>query len=181
MRWTEFALLFLCLACGVEPQPESARTVAAFEVPLPSAPERAEFLALIGAVAEVEGLHVDAADAEDLRRLSEIAPMTIHAAVWRGPNDDESVASIEDLPDNLGRAWITFARGEDPALVTRFRERAMRRIFERWPSTQSLPIMPSGVIPLPADLRLTPQGYRVRPDAAARYELPPGSPLIAQE
>jgi hypothetical protein len=181
MRWIAFALLSLCLACGVAPQPESARTVAAFEVPLPKAEDRAEFLAVLGDAAKAEGLHVDASNAAQLKRLSEVSPMTIHAAVWRGVNDDEPLASVMDLPDNLGRAWISFSKGEDPVLSTRFRERAMRRILERWPNTQSLPIMPTGAIPLPTDLRQTPQGYRVKPEAASRYELPPTSPLIARK
>ena len=180
MRWAALALLSICLGCGVAPQPESARTVAAFEVPLPNAKERAEFLAVLSAAAEAEGLHVDASSAEDLKRLSEVSPMTIHAAVWRGADDDESLASVMDLPDNLGRAWISFSRGEDPNLATRFRERAMRAIFERWPSTQRLPIMPTGAIPLPADLRQTPEGYRVKPDAVSRYDLSPTSPFVAR-
>ena len=178
MRWIAFALLSLCLACGVAPQPESARTVAAFEVPLPNPGERAEFLAILSDAAKAEGLHVDASHAEQLERLSEVSPMTIHAAVWRGANDEEPLASVMDLPDNLGRAWISFSKGEDPNLATRFRERAMSKILERWPNTQRLPIMPTGAIPLPADLRQTPEGYRVKPEAASRYELPPKSPLI---
>ena len=56
----------------------------------------------------------------------------------------------------------------------------MQKIIERWPGTQSLPIMPTGSIPLPKDLRLTQQGCRVKPDAAPHYDLPPTSPLIAR-
>lgn len=181
MRWAVLALLSFCAGCGVTSQPESARTVAAFEVPLLNAGERAEFLAVLSAAAKTEGLHVDATNAEDLKRLSEVSPMTIHAAVWRGKNDDEPLAVAMDLPDNLGRAWISFFKGENPDLAKRFRERAMRKIFERWPSTQQLPIMPTGTIPLPADLRQTSEGYRVSPDAASKYDLPNTSPLIARK
>jgi hypothetical protein len=181
MRWIALSSLFLCVACGVASQPESARTVAAFEVPLPTPQERTEFLALLSAAAQAEGLHVDASSAEDLERMSGDSPMTIHAGVWRGANDEEAVASVMDLPGNLGRAWLSFSQGEDPPLVDRFRTRAMQRIMERWPSTQSLPIMPTGAIPLPADLRQTRQGYRVRAEAASRYELPPESPLIDRD
>jgi hypothetical protein len=180
MRWIALVLLSLCVACGVAPQPESARTVAAFEVPLPSPVERAEFLALLRAAAASEGLHVDASDAGEIHQLSEVSPLTINAAVWRGDNDDEELASVMDMPNNLGRAWISFSKGEDPHLATRFRERAMRQILNRWPGTQSLPIMPTGAIPLPEDLRQTPHGYLVKPEAASRYELSPASPLIAR-
>jgi len=179
MRWIALALLMLCFGCRGTPQPESARTVAAFEVPLRDAKERAEFLALLSAAAEAEGLHVDAADADALKLLSETSPVTIHAGVWRGADDDEMLAGVDDMHGHLGRAWITFSRGEDPRLAARFRERAMRRILARWPSTQSLPILPTGAIPLTADLRLTPEGYRVKPEAASQYEVPPSSPLIA--
>jgi hypothetical protein len=167
MRWLALPLFSLCLSFGVAPQPESARTVAAFEVPLPTPEERAEFLALLSAAAQAEGLHLDAANAEELKRLSEVSPMTIHADVWRGADDEESVASVMDLPGNLGRAWLSFSRGEDRTVVNRFRARAMRRIFERWPDTQRLPIMPTGAIPLPEDLRHTRHGYRVKAEAAS--------------
>ena len=136
MRWTTFALLLLCLACGVAPQLESARTVAAFEVPLHNPDERSEFVAILSDAAKAEGLHVDAST-EQSERVSEVSPMTIHAAVWRGANDDEPLASVMDLPDNLGRAWISFSQGEDPTLATRFRERAMGKILKRWPTTRS--------------------------------------------
>ena len=181
MQWLALALLSLCIGCVAAPQPESARTVAAFEVPLASPQERAEFLALLSAAAEAEGLHLDGANAEDLERLSEVSSMTIHAAVWRGADDEEVVASVSDMPDNLGRAWLSFSRGEDPSLVARFRDRAMRQILERWPRTQTLPIMPTGAIPLPDDLRQTAHGYRVKAEAASRYELPADSPLIARD
>lgn len=179
MRRGVIALIVLGSACGVAPQPESARTVAAFEVPLPSPEQRAEFLKLLRGAAEIEGLHLDASNADELKQLSEVSPMTINAAVWRGADDDEALASVMDVPGNLGRAWISFSKGEDPALSTRFRDRAMRKILERWPRTQGLPIMPTGAIPLPADLRQTPQGYRVERSAAPRYYLSPTSPLIA--
>jgi hypothetical protein len=96
-------------------------------------------LALIRAAAEAEGLHLDASNAEQLEQLFELSPMTIHATVWRGADDEEPVASVIDLPGNLGRAWLSFGRSEDPGLVNRFRDRAIRQILERWPSTQTLP------------------------------------------
>jgi hypothetical protein len=180
MQRVHLAVLLFCAGCSVAPQPESARTIDAFEVPLPTQEDRREFLAVLSAAAEAEGLHVDASNGETLKQLSEVSPMTIHAAVWRGKNDDEALASVMDLPDNLGRAWISFSKGEDPALAARFRDRAMQKVLQEWPATQRLPIMPTGAIPLPADLLLTPQGYRVLPAAAARYQLPPTSPLVAR-
>jgi hypothetical protein len=47
----------------------------------------------------------------------------------------------------------------------------MREIIVRWPSTLSLPIMPTGAIPLHRDLIHTPNGYIVNPSEAHKYEL----------
>lgn len=136
-------------------------------------------MSLLQQAAKSEGLHVDASTAEELEQLSKVSPITIHAAVWRGANDEEPLASVMDVPGNLGRAWITFSKGEDAGLARRFRERAMTQILARWPRTRSLPILPTGAIPLPEDLRQTPHGYRVEPNATSGYGLAPASHLVA--
>jgi hypothetical protein len=161
-----------CTACGTAPQPESAKTVAAFEVPLPTQPERDQFLSLLRQVAQTEGLHVDAASARELQQTARdvpLAKMTLHAAVWRGSNDGESEAVIMDQADHLGQVWIMFSKGRDPLLATKFRDKAVKAIFARWPKTLSLPIMPTGAIPLHDDLVKTAGGYKVAASAAARY------------
>ena len=168
-------LVLICSACGVASQPKSSQTVAAYEIPLPTEAERAEFLSLLSAVAEAEGLHVDSADPEYLRRTAEIMPaaeMTIHAAVWRGTEDDDSEAVIMDQQGHLGQVWIMFSKGKNPELGRQFRDKAMERILERWPQTLSLPIMPSGAIPLHEDLVRTPTGYQVKSSAEAKYSDP---------
>jgi hypothetical protein len=50
----------MMLGCGVAPQPESIKTVAAFEVPLESEADREQFLSVLRTAAEAEGMHVDA-------------------------------------------------------------------------------------------------------------------------
>jgi hypothetical protein len=171
------ALATICavtLGCGVAPQPESIRTVAAFEVPLQSAADREQFLAVLRAAAEVEGMHVDAESDTDLTseaKVSQNFRMTLKAAVWRGANDDEAVASAMDQFDHLGQVWLMFSRGKDPATVTRFRERVMHEIMLHWPNTLSLPIMPTGAIPLRRDLVRTSTGYIVNPAEAHKYQL----------
>jgi hypothetical protein len=68
MRWIVFfAVYVLVTACGPAAQPESARTVAAFEVPLQSEADRNQFLAVLRAAAAPEGMHVDAENSEDLK------------------------------------------------------------------------------------------------------------------
>jgi hypothetical protein len=161
----------LCVACGSVTQPESARTIAAFEVPLPTKADKIEFVAMLKTVSAPFGYHVDAASDADLLRLSEVSPITMSAAVWWGNDDEEAVASAMDLSDNIGRVWLSFSKGEDPRRVEMFRNALLPQIKRRWPNTMSLPIMPSGVIPLPDDLVLTSTGYQVRPSAESKYQL----------
>jgi len=59
----------------------------------------------------------------------------------------------------MGQVWLTFSRGEDAATTSSFRERVMREIVLRWPGAFSLPIMPTGAIPLHRDLVRRPDGY----------------------
>jgi len=174
MRWIIAIVIFAVITgCGVAQQPESARTVAAFEVPLPSEADREQFLAILRAAAEAEGMHVDTESKQDLENAARASPlleMTMNAAVWRGANDDEAMASAMDQHDHLGQVWIMFFRGKDPALSSRFRERAMHAIKRQWPNTLPLPIMPTGAIPLHADLIRTTTGYVVKPSEAHRYQ-----------
>jgi hypothetical protein len=175
MRWIPTVVACILIAgCGVAAQPESSKTVAAFEVPLRSEADRDQFLAVLRAAAELEGMHVDAESAQDIAQGTKVSPdfaKTMNAAVWRGANDDEAVASAMDLPDNLGHIWLSFSKGKDPQLSARFRENAMRQIMLHWPDTLSLPIMPTGAIPLPGDLIRTSNGYVVKPSESHKYEL----------
>lgn len=165
-------LFLLCAACGAVEQPKSARTVAAYEVPLPTASDRQRFLALLNDKAEAAGFHVDAATDEELKATSEVSPQTLNATVWRGKGDEEPIASAMDFQDRLGRVWISFFIGEDPDRSRGFRESLLPVIKQGWPATASLPIMPNGAIPLTRDLIRTPKGYVVSPAAAAKYEAP---------
>ncbi|MEJ1960948.1 MAG: hypothetical protein WDO56_05130 [Gammaproteobacteria bacterium] len=175
MRWiVSLAILVVVAGCGVTNQSESAKTVAAFAVPLPSAADRDQFLLVLRAAADAEGMHVDAASRESLEKVAKVMPdseMTLHAVVWRGSNDDEPIADAMDYRDHLGEVWIAFFKGEDPALATRFRERAIREIMLHWSGTLPLPIMPTGAIPLHRDLLRTPGGYVVKPSEARRYDV----------
>jgi hypothetical protein len=169
-------LIALCSACGVAPQPESNRTVAAYEVPLPTVAERHQFLEVLRGEAVAAGFHVDAATEEELRILSEVSPLTMNASIWRGDNDEEIVASAMNPPTEPDRIWITFAKGKNPARFSAFRLRLMRAIARRWPETLSLPIMPTGAIPNPTDMKRTPSGYGVKPSESWRYQEPTAPP-----
>jgi hypothetical protein len=161
------------VACGAVQQPHSAKTVAAYEVPLPTESDKRRFLTLLTNKAEAAGFHVDAATDQELKVTSEVSPQTFNATVWRGKDDDEPIASAMDFQDRIGRVWISFSLGEDPSRSRRFRESLVPAIEAGWPATASLPIMPNGAIPLTRDLIRTPQGYIVNPAAAAKYEAQP--------
>src|ERR1700675_3696370 len=118
------------VGCGVAPQPESIKTVAAFEVPLQSEADREQFLSVLRAAAEVEGMHVDAESGTDLESEAKASPkfrMTMKAAVWRGSNDDEAVASAMDQFDHLGKVWLMFSRGEATPMGAGFGKTAVQR------------------------------------------------------
>lgn len=72
-----------------------------------------------------------------------------------------------------------FVKGQHTGLATRFRKAVISDIKARWPNAQLLPLLPSGGLPLEGDLLLTPAGYRIERAAAASYNLPLSSPLVA--
>ncbi|MBU2168169.1 MAG: hypothetical protein KKF88_10055 [Alphaproteobacteria bacterium] len=173
--------VFLSVAGCVVPQPESLQTVAAFEIPVPTRTDRAELLALVRQEAEAQGLRFYAASEEELRETAEVIPQskrTISAAAWRGAGKGIPEITITDGHDHLGLAWITFAKGEDVAQASRFRERLMGRILLRWPETTPLPVMPAGNIPLPHQLIKTPNGYKLDPAYASSFGVTTSSPLV---
>lgn len=163
-------LSLICTACGVTEQPKGTKTVAAYEVPLPTAADKARFVELLRKEAEAKGYHVDVATPHELKIQSEVSPITFNAAVWRGKDDEESIASAMDFQDRIGRVWIGFPLGQNPRLSARFRNSLVPKIKTEWPNTASLPIMPNGAIPLTEDLVRTPSGYFVKPSAAAKYD-----------
>jgi len=163
-------VLLMCGACGVAEKPDSARTVAAYEVSLPTVSDKARFVELLRRHAETEGFHVDAATSHELNAMSQVSPITFNATVWRGEDDSEVMASAMDFRDRIGRVWISFPRGQDPGRSARFRKSLVSELMREWPRTASLPVMPNGAIPLTHDLVRTPSGYSVKPSAAAKYE-----------
>ena len=178
-----FAFLALFVACSPVSQ-ESVRTVAAIEVLVTDPADRAALLAMLRRHAGQAGLHVDDGSVEWRRFEAEanmIAPAdrkTIYVGVWRGENDDEAEILVDDS-FHPGRAWVTFPRGEQPERSTRVREPLLAEIRRRWPNARSLPILPSGGLPLAGDLVPVGDTYRVARSAAGRYALPLSSPLVA--
>jgi hypothetical protein len=174
MGWKRSRIICLALlfaSCTAFAREESNQTAAAFEVPLPTEDDKAEFIALLQKASEASGYHVDAASPDELRQMSEVSPITLNATVWRG-NDEEVVASAMDLYDHIGRVWLSFFKGKDSERFAMFRAALISQIERRWPGTASLPIMPTGTIPLTDDLIRTSSGYEVKPSARRKYQLP---------
>jgi hypothetical protein len=165
--------LLLLAGCGAAEQPERAKTVAAYEVPLPTAADKARFLELLSREARAQGFHVDAATPHELEGQSEVSPITFSATVWRGADDEEPIASAMDFKDHIGRVWLSFSLGQDPDRASRLRQELVPQIEKIWPETAALPIMPNGAIPLSGDLVRTPSGYVVRSSAAQKYRSQP--------
>ncbi|WP_265528808.1 hypothetical protein [Sphingomicrobium marinum] len=157
-------------ACDIVEQPESAETVAAYEVYVPSADDKARLHTIFENTAQNHGFHLDAASSTDLDVMSQVSRISFNASIWRGENDDEIMMSAMDFEDRLGRVWMSFPKGEDPSRSTRFRNDLMKNVKSEFPETLSLPIMPTGAIPLTRDLIRTEDGYIVDPAEAHRYK-----------
>ena len=177
--------VFLALLAACSPvDQESVRTVAAIEIPLGTADDRADLVAMLRRHAAASGLHVDDVS-EGTREFEEQANLlspedrgTIYVGVWRGADDEEAEVLVDDR-FHPGRAWVTFPRGRQPDRSTRVREGLLPELRRRWPEAHVLPILPTGGLPLADDLTMTETGYKIVRSAAARYELPPSSPLLA--
>lgn len=186
-RWMAVATIFASSGCSPVKQPDSYRTAAAIEIPMKDATDKEALVAIFRKNADADGgLHVDDVSRrwQEFESHSTTVPpgqrSTIYVGVWRGANDDFPEADAGDS-GHPGRTWLTFARGEDPKRSARFRDAVLGDVRNRWPDAKSLPIMPTGALPLVDDLRLTRDGYRIAASAAQRYELPHSSALIAPD
>ncbi|MDD3447207.1 MAG: hypothetical protein PHS60_17535 [Zavarzinia sp.] len=161
----------LALVCtgGCTEQPDSAKTVAAYEIPLPTGADKTHFLEILTRAAEAYGLHVEGVTATGLDRMSRVSPVTFHATILRAEDDGEPIALAMDFRGHIGRVWLCFFRGEDPELGLRFRNALVPMIESAFPATLPLPVMSGGTIPSATDLVRTPSGYELDPSAAARY------------
>ncbi|MEB0284593.1 hypothetical protein, partial [Sphingomonas sp. 10B4] len=156
-------------ACGAARQSENTPAAAAVDVPLPTKHDRDDFILMLRESAAAHGFHVDAATPEEIQQSNSVSPITVNATVWRGKNDDEVVASAMDGIGHVGRVWLSFEKGSDQQTFSAFKADLWRHVRRRWPDALPLPIMPTGAIPLPNDLVRTPDGFKVKPSAAAKY------------
>lgn len=158
-------------ACQPTPQPESRRIVAALEVPVATLADHAALLNLVAREAVAEGMTLaPESEVEFFRRNTPDIPIT-EAYIWRRGVRD-SVAMILDMPHD-SRVWIAFFRGEDVAATQRFRERATRKIVERWPAALAVPVTTTGGLPHKRDLVVsTKGGYAIDPARMERYGCP---------
>lgn len=189
---TVAALLAISLPSGCfwasrpVPQPASQRTVAAYEVPLPTAQDRADFLTIIAAEAAVHGLDVRVETPEEMAAWARMSPdlrRSLHASIFRGGDLHKTEAEVSDR-FHLGHAWIHFARGDDPELARRFRDGLMARLVQRWPEILRVPVAQTGSLPHREDLIVGSDGYEIDPAKMAGYicgDAPGNAPRSACE
>lgn len=167
-------------------QPEGSKTVAAFEVPLTTAVDRADFLAILATEAKAEGLDVKVETAQEMERWAEMSPKlrkSVEAIVYRGGDFLQTEARVSDQ-FHFGHVWISFAQGKDPALALRFRDQVMSRTIERWPETLTVPVAQTGSLPHREDLIRTDTGYEINPSRSEGYlcgDAPGNAPQLACE
>lgn len=185
-----FALVFAALGLtGCFPtaaDQEALHYVAAIEIPAEGREDRIEIADLLTSQAKkFRGLHVDdvgereIALCKDSEALCSDQPLNVIITIWRGDDDGQLVGSVSDLTDRR-RVWATFNKGPNPEVETPFRKAALEMIMKRWPDAIALPILPGGGLPLPRDLVMTDQGYRIVRSQAEAYNLPPHSGLLAE-
>ncbi|CAN5315849.1 hypothetical protein BH10PSE1_BH10PSE1_00510 [soil metagenome] len=158
-------------ACQPIPQPESLRTVAAIEVPLISAVDRADFLNILTAESRAAGLDLNVETPEEMERWAGMSPelrRSIDATVYSGGDLRQTEAHVSDR-SHLGHVWISFTQGEDPVRSRGFRERLMSRTVERWPESLSVPVAQTGSLPFKEDLVRGDHGYEINPAKNAGY------------
>lgn len=180
-----FSFLLLALsACSAHAVSDDQPPIAAIEVLTPASDDRADLIALLRQAAPKQGFHVDDGSEQwrDFAKVAKDLPLParkkLYAGIWSGKDDDDFIAMADDGGHN-GRSWITVYSGKHGAAAKRFWVDLKAQLIRRWPAARTVPILPSGALPLSDDLQLTPRGYRIKRSAAAKYGLAPSSPLIA--
>ncbi len=154
-------------ACGIAEQPDWIETVAAYGIETSSKSERDDLLAVLNQVAEEHGHHLDSASEET---LEEVYELTINACVWKGQEDDETLACAMDSEDRPGLVYLTFNKGTDPVGNDAFRSAATAALEGRFGRMRSIPVMPNGALPLARDLAFDGEKYSVSEEDFRKYK-----------
>ena len=172
-----FAAALFISAC-IQQQPASDHFVAAVEVPLRTAADRADLLGMLQRHARDGGLHVDdvsEGQSQFARGVHLESPeansminKTIYVGVWRGAEDDDLEVLVDD-GGHQGRPWLMFLRGKHPDLATKMRVGLLAEIDRRWPEARDVPVFPNGSVPGASDLVWTGKAYVVSPTRAPAY------------
>jgi hypothetical protein len=187
MRRSLTIALFLSVCGCSRSASDNYKSVAVIEVPMRTAADQNDLIAIMRRMAAANGMHVDDDSqkwVEFQRSLPPKEPVdtraTIYVGVWRGSTDDDFEASVSDMM-HPGRAWVSFIQGGRADLPADKRKQVLGEIKRRWPDARSVPVLPSGSEPLAEDLRLTPDGYKILASAAPRYGLAKTSPLVVRD
>lgn len=170
------AISLFCFACSSQDNGTELRVVKAMEIPLESPTDRNDLLAMLRRHAANERLRVDDVTESWVRMPLDVRK-SIYVGVWNDQGKEVMEVGVDD-GGHLGKAWVSFFEGAEPAGTARRRELLLTEIGRRWPNAREIPVLPSGGLPLARDLRLTPTGYKIIRSAAAGYEIPPSSPVL---
>jgi hypothetical protein len=155
------------------------RQLPALEVTISSASDRADLIAILRRETAFDSeLHVDdaterwqqlyAASDKDGRPAHSSTRSTINVGVWRGADDEDPVAQVNDR-GHLGRAWVMFSDYEGSAKNDSARARLIAALRRRWPDARDIPVMPNGAYPLANDLVWTGRAYIVKAERTSAY------------
>lgn len=172
-------LLIMCLAsaCGTG---RTLRYADAVEVPI-DPNESAQLSALLEDAAKRERFFFR----DDSAYMNETTngQLTVHMTLFRPLEGEKEWPEVKVQAEANHSPWVLFLppaeeRYAEPTASTR--QRILSALRARWPNLRTVPILPSGGVPLSQDVVWTRDGYKVAPEKASGYELPANSPLIAR-
>jgi len=156
------------------------RYAEAVEVPA-AVTERGELAAVLAGFAQRNGLayHDTSPRAQRLSNGKQTLALAIERPLTNGHLWPEiEVSALGNAP-----ALVTFAEPLDRGVAADSasgRADLVAELRRHWSATLEVPLLPGGGVPQQQDLRRTALGLRIDPASAAKYRLPPDSPLLAR-
>ena len=176
MSYALATLLALCAACNSAKQDRYAEAI---EVPVVQQ-DQVRFFEILERAAKREGLFFR--DSSAHMRSASNGTLTFYASLFRPLAGEKEWLEVQVLQQNGYSPWVIFhSAAEEPWRETTVasRGRIISSLRQQWPELQNLPILPSGGVPAPDDLVGTSNGFKIRPDRAAKYDLASNSPFLS--
>lgn len=122
-------------------------------------------------------------DSSDYMKEATDGQITVHITLFRPLGGEKEWPEVQVQAHGEHSPWVLFlppAEERYAEATAKSRKRILSTLRATWPNLRKVPILPHGGVPLPKDVILTREGYKVAADRAASYELPPDSPLVAR-